>query len=82
MWRVCYWHPRCGNLSLKWQNRSNVTPVISHSTLFKMVLYGIHLLWLCRSFQLVQAGEKQKRAREAFMHMMDDEIYETLLLLV
>lgn len=47
-----------------------------------MVLYSVYFLWLCCSFQLVQAGEKQKRAWEAFMHMMDDETYETLLLLV
>ena len=47
-----------------------------------MVSYAVYLLRLCSSFQLVQAGEKQKRAREAFIHTMDDETYETLLLLV
>ena len=67
---------------MKWQNRASVTPGIPHSRSLKMVLYGVYLLWLCCSFQLVQAGEKQKWAREVFMHTMDDETYETLLLLV
>lgn len=44
---------------------------------------SVYLFWLfCYIFQFGQGAEKEKKGRDVFMHTVDDDKYETLLLLV
>ena len=48
------------------------------------MFFSIHqlLLLFCCILPFVQSGDKQKKKRDMFIHTVDDDKYETLLLLV